>query len=70
MIGDIKDIFNSVSGAFNVVIKEMERQDLMDYGRTQINSERYSHINKLIAGGMEVKRKAEGGGVDRKYERD
>ena len=70
MIPNIKDIFNSFTGAFNVVCKEMERQDLMDYGRKQILSDSNIHINKLIRGGIEAKRKAEAGGIDREYERD
>lgn len=70
MIPDIKGIFDSFAGAFNVVCKEMERQDLMDYGRTQILSDTNSHIRKLIAGGMAVKRKAEAGDIDKDYERD
>ena len=64
------DYLDKLLSAVNTLIGEMDKQRLIKYGAQNVENANYEHINKLIAGGLRVKREAQQRGiVDDPYKR-
>ena len=64
------DYLDKLLSAVNVLIGEMDKHRLINYGAMKVENKNYEHINKLIAGGLRVKREAQQQGVvDDPYKR-